>query len=319
MDLATVVDDAQSTEAVDTSRHRSPVVNAARQRRINRQRFSGAWYVIPSLSILLLVIVVPILMTAFYSFTNYSILGSPRWTGLENYERLLSDSSFGAALIQTVIYTVISVPLQTVAALLIANVLARRFRNRRGAFARSALFIPVISSMVLVGTVWRYVLSTDDGITNALLGLIGIGPVNWLGEPQTALLSVALVTVWKNIGYFLVIYYAGIMDVPAELYEASALDGAGVWGQFWHITVPSLRPVTFLVVILGTIWSFQVFDLVYTMTGGGPGGSTVTVVVAIYEAGFQNFKMGYASAMAMVLFAIVLVVSITQRVLLNRK
>ena len=230
-----------------------------------------------------------------------------------------SDGAFRRAMWQTFVYTIISVPLQTILAMVVAALLARRTRNRFGAFVRSTLFIPVIASMVLVGSVWRYLLATDDGLVNAVLGLFGIGNVNWLGQPASALIVVALVTVWKNIGYFLVIYYAGMLNVPEELYEASALDGAGGIRQFRSITVPTLRPVTLLVVILGTIWSFQVFDLVYTMTAGGPGGGTVTLVLAIYAAGFQNLQMGYASAMAMILFVIVFLASFAQRVLLKEK
>jgi multiple sugar transport system permease protein len=288
--------------------------------RPNRRRsFTSLAYVAPSLLILIVVVVAPIGMSAYYSVTDFSLLGSPSWVGLDNYLDLLGDGDFRRALWQTFVYTVISVPLQTVLALVIAAVLARRTRNRFGAFVRSALFIPVIASMVIIGSVWRYLLGTDHGLVNAILGTVGIDAVNWLGRPGTALLVVALVTVWKNIGYFLVIYYAGMLNIPEDLYEASEMDGAGALRQFWSITVPSLRPVTVLVAILGTIWSFQVFDLVYTMTGGGPGGGTVTLVMAIYGSAFENMQMGYASAMAMVLFVIVLVVSFVQRLVLGRK
>ncbi|GAA4424465.1 sugar ABC transporter permease [Georgenia halophila] len=281
--------------------------------------FAGLWYIAPSLTILLVVVVVPILMSAYYSLTDYSLLGSPGWVGAENYLDLVADAGFRRALWQTFVYTAISVPLQTGLALVIAAVIARRTRNRFGAFVRSALFIPVIASMVIAGSVWRYLLGTEHGLVNTILGLVGIDAVNWLGRPGTALVVVALVTVWKNVGYFLVIYYAGMLDIPEDLYEASSLDGAGGIRQFWNITVPSLRPVTLLVVILGTIWSFQVFDLVYTMTGGGPGGGTITLVLAIYNSAFENLQMGYASAMAMVLFVVVLIVSLAQRALVNRK
>jgi multiple sugar transport system permease protein len=288
--------------------------------RPNRRRsFTSLGYVAPSLLILIVVVVAPIVMSAYYSLTDFSLLGSPSWVGLDNYLALLGDGAFRRALWQTFVYTAISVPLQTVLALVIAAVLARRTRNRFGAFVRSALFIPVIASMVIIGSVWRYLLGTDHGLVNAILGVVGIDAVNWLGQPGTALLVVALVTVWKNIGYFLVIYYAGMLDIPEDLYEASVLDGAGALRQFWSITVPSLRPVTVLVAILGTIWSFQVFDLVYTMTGGGPGGGTITLVMAVYSSAFENMQMGYASAMAMVLLAIVLIASLVQRVVLDRK
>ncbi len=237
---------------------------------------------------------------------------------MRNYVDLLSDGSFLNSMRNTVVYTIIAVPLQTVIALFVADMLAKRFRNRFGGVMRSALFIPVISSLVVVAVVWRSLLSVDGGLVNQVLELFRVDPVNFLGRPTSALLTVALVTVWKNVGYFLVIYYAGIMEIPGELYEASSIDGASRWQQLFYITIPSLRAVTLLVIILGTIWSFQVFDLVYVMTGGGPGGATTTIVMKIFQMGFQNFRMGYASAMAIVLFVIVLVVAIVQRKVMSR-
>ncbi len=283
-----------------------------------RRSFAGLGYIVPSFAILLIVMVIPIVMSIYYSFTDYSVLGSPDWVGMRNYVDLLSDGSFLNAMRNTIVYTIIAVPLQTIVALFVADMLANRFRNRFGRFVRSALFIPVISSLVVVAVVWRALLGVDGGLVNQVLALIGVDPVNFLGRPTLALVTVGLVTVWKNVGYFLVIYYAGIMEIPGEQYEASSIDGASRWQQLWYITIPSLRAVTLLVVILGTIWSFQVFDLVYVMTGGGPGGATTTIVMKIFQAGFQNFRMGYASAMAIVLFVIVLVVAVVQRKVMSR-
>jgi len=290
-----------------TSAERPPV------RRNPLRLFGGVPFIVPSFAILLVVVIVPIAMSAYFSFTQYSVLGSPTWTGTDNYQKLLADDAFIRSLGNTLIYTVISVPLQTIFALLLADVIAKRFRNRFGSIVRSALFIPVMSSMVVVAVVWRAILGTNDGAVNVALDVLGLDKVNFLGEPALAMLVVGLVTVWKNIGYFLVIYYAGIMDVPADLYEASSLDGASRLKQLWHITIPTLRPVTLLVIILGTIWSFQVFDLVYVMTGGGPGGATTTIVMMIFQAGFKNFQMGYASAMAVILFLLILAIAIVQR------
>lgn len=282
-----------------------------------RQRFSGVPWMLPSLVILMVVMIIPILMGLYYSFTSYSVLGAPSWVGVENFQRMIGDDSFRRALINTVIYTLLSVPMQSILALVIADVLAQRFRNRFGGFVRSMLFIPVVSSYVVVAVVWRALLSTQGGAVNGALDIVGLGEINFLGDPTLAMITVALVTVWKNVGYFLVIYYAGLMAVPRDLYEASSLDGAGRWAQLRYVTIPALRPVTLLVAILGTIWSFQVFDLVYVLTGGGPGQATSTIVMAIYESGFKNFQMGYASAMAVVLFVIVLIISIIQRRLLS--
>ena len=147
--------------------------------------------------------------------------------------------------------------------------------------------------------------------------MFGLPSVNWLGGKLTSMLSVCIVSVWKNVGYFLVIYFAGIMDIPRSLYEAAEVDGANAFQRFFKITLPGLSSVTFLVVTLGTIWSFQVFDLVYTMTGGGPGTSTVTLVLTTYNAAFKEYNMGYASAVAMLMFVFVLAVSGLQKLLLK--
>ncbi|RCS60630.1 sugar ABC transporter permease [Brachybacterium sp. JB7] len=261
--------------------------------------------------------IIPILTSLYYSFTSYSVLGSPTWIGLDNYQLLSQDPSFVDALIVTLIYTLGAVPLQTFLSLVIAEAVVRRFRNAFGRVVRSVLFVPVVSSLVVAAVVWRAILGTDQGLVNSFLGMLGLPGLNVLGNPNLALAAIILVTVWKNIGYFLVIYYAGILAVPAELYEASSVDGASRIQQLFKITIPSLRPITLLVVILGTIWSFQVFDLVYVMTGGGPGGATATIVVRLYQAGFENFQMGYASAMAMILFVIVVAIAIVQRKVLS--
>jgi len=160
-------------------------------------------------------------------------------------------------------------------------------------------------------------LLTPRGPVNTMLGLLGLDTVNWLGGKISSLLSVSMVSVWKNIGYFLVIFYAGIMDIPASHYEAAKVDGATGLQQFFYITLPSLSSVTYLVVTLGTIWSFQVFDIVYTMTGGGPGLSTVTLVLTIYNAAFKEYNMGYASAVALLMFLFVIIIQALQKSLVR--
>lgn len=198
--------------------------------------------------------------------------------------------------------------------MIFAYILARRYTNRWGGFVRSAMFVPVISSMVLTASVWRLLLASDPaGVVNSVLGFFGIAPLNWLGKATSALLAVSIVSVWKNVGYFLVIFYAGMMDIPRSLYEAATVDGATEIQQFFHITLPELKPITYLVITLGTVWSFQVFDLVYTLTGGGPGRSTMTLVLSIYNAAFRDFKMGYASSISVLLLVLVIFVSFLLR------
>lgn len=283
-----------------------------------KKEYEGVLYILPSFLLIIVFSLIPLIMTGYFGFTDYNVMQSPRWIGLDNFKRLLGDPFFKPAIWNTVIYTAITVPIQTILALVIAFVIADSFQNKFGGFIRSSLFIPVISSMILVGTVWKFMLATESGIINTIISVVGIDKINWLGEYKLAMISVCIVAIWKNVGYFLVIYYAGIMDIPRSHFEAAKVDGATKWQTLRYIVIPHLRPITYLVVTLGTIWSFQVFDLVYIMTGGGPGTATVTMVMSIYQNGFKHYRMGYASAMSAILFVLVLVVSIAQKRLFNK-
>lgn len=291
-----------------------------KRKKLKWKEVSGYLFILPSFVLLIAFHIVPIFMTAGYSFTKYNVIQEPQFIGLQNYQKLLGDPYLISSLINTGIYTIIVVPVTTILSMVIAYLLAKKCRNKFGGFVRSALFIPVITSMVLTAAVWRLLLSGNpEGVINSVLGLFGIKAVNWLGTAWSALFSVCIIGIWKNIGYFMVIFYAGMMDIPASLYEAATVDGANEFRQFTSITLPSLKPITYLVVTLGTIWSFQVFDLVYTLTGGGPGRATMTLVLTIYNSAFKDYKMGYASAVSMVLLVIVLVISFFQRVVFKEK
>ncbi len=278
-----------------------------------REALTGYAMILPSFILLLMFFVVPIFMTAFYSFTKFNVLEAPQFVGLRNYTKMFSDPFVIASIKNTLLYTIITVPVQTVASLLLACVFVAKKDSPWKNFAKSSTFIPVISSMIIVGTLWRMMFNTDIGIINTLLSLIGVEQVNWLGGKFTSLLVVCVASIWKNAGYFLVIYYAGIMDIPRSYYEAAEVDGANAIQKFFFITLPSLRNITYLVVTLGTIWSFQVFDLVYVMTGGGPGTSTVTLVMTIYNTAFKQYNMGFASSISFLLFAIVIIISVIQK------
>lgn len=223
------------------------------------------------------------------------------------------------ALKNTFVYVIVTVPIQTFLALVFAAFLADRMQNIVGNFLRSAMFIPVIASSVTAGAIWRTIFGTDGGIVNSILGIFGIDGLNWLGSSKTALICVCVVAIWKNVGYFLVIYYAGIMGLSPELYEAARVDGATSIQQFFKITMPMLKPINYLVITLGIIWSFQVFDLSYTMTNGGPGRSTVTLVMGIYNAAFKEYRMGYACAMAILLLIIILIINVVENVFFKEK
>jgi len=275
----------------------------------------GYIYILPSLILILSFSIIHIFMSGFFSFTEYNVMNPPKMVGLANYENVFQDEYVRAALLNTLKYVLITVPIQTGLSLVFAAFLAMKMQNKSGEFLRSVMFIPVIASAVTSGTIWRTILGTDGGILNNIIGIFGIDPVNWLGDSKTSLISICIVAIWKNVGYFLVIFYAGIMDIPKSLYEAARVDGANTYQQFFKITLPMLKPITSLVVTLGIIWSFQVFDLSYQMTGGGPGYSSVTIVMAIYNAAFKQYKMGYACAMAMLLLVIVLIINaVKQRV-----
>ena len=280
----------------------------------NSEAVGALLYILPSLVLISVFSLIPICMNIGYSFSSYNIMQPPRWYGLANYTRMIRDPYVWASLKNTVIFTFVTVSLQTVLSLFLAVLIAKKFRKRYGNFVKSALFIPVIASAVLVGTIWSILLS-PSGALNSLIEFVGLPHVNWLGGKITSLLSVCMATVWKNVGYFLVIFYAGIMDIPRSLYEAAEVDGASRSQQLFYITIPSLSSITYLVVTLGTIWSFQIFDMVYTMTGGGPGLSTVTLVLTIYNTAFREYSMGYASSIALLMFVFVILISLLQRAL----
>ena len=278
------------------------------------KRNSGLLYILPSFILILLFSIIPLFMTLYFSFTKYNVINAPEWIGFKNYTALFQDSFFKASVKNTIVYTLLVVPLQTLLSLFLADIIAKQFRNRFGTFIRMVLFIPVISSMILVGMVWKFLLSTDNGIVNMILTFLRLPRINWLGTQNTAMISICMTSIWKNVGYFLVIYYAGIMEIPLSYYESAKVDGASRWQEFFYITLPSIKPITYLVVTLWTIWIFQVFDLVYSMTGGGPGRSTLTLVLIIYQYAFKQYKMGYACAVSFVLFLLVLLVSAMQKI-----
>ncbi|EET62212.1 ABC transporter, permease protein [Marvinbryantia formatexigens DSM 14469] len=289
-------------------------------KRKRKEAIQGIIYVLPSFILILCFCIIPIFMSAYFSFTDYNVMTAPKFTGLSNYKKLFTDSYVQAATKNTLMYVLMTVPFQTIISLIFAAFLASKMSKMKyGQFLRSVMFIPVIASAVTAGTIWRIIFNADGGLLNNFLGLFGIEPINWLGSTKTALLSICIVAVWKNVGYFLVIYYAGIMGISKDLYESARVDGATAVQQFTKITLPMLKPITYLVVTLGIIWSFQVFDLSYLMTGGGPGKSTVTLVMGIYNSAFKQYRMGYACAQAMFLLVIIVIINIIENKFFKEK
>lgn len=237
---------------------------------VRRQAAYGVAYITPGMLIILMFCIAPIFMTLYYSFTEYNLAQPPDWIALENYVKVLNNTQLRRAVVNTVIYVIITVPLQTLLAMFVANFLAEYLNNRYGRVLRSIIFIPTLASYVAAATVWKVILASRGGLLNEILGIFGVAPINWLGEPTLALICVSLVAVWKSAGYFTIIFYAGIMNISVDVREAALIDGASPRQRFWKITVPLLKPITYLNVTLGIIWSFQAFDIVYKLTGGGP-------------------------------------------------
>ena len=273
---------------------------------MRRQAGYGVAYITPGMIIILIFCIVPIIMTLYYSFTDYNLAQSPDWIALENYEKVLTNSQLRRALWNTVIYVIITVPLQTLLALFVANFLAEYLNNRYGRVIRSVIFIPTLASYVAAATVWKVILSSRGGLLNEVLGIFGIAPINWLGEPTLALICVSLVAVWKSVGYFTIIFYAGIMNISVDIREAALIDGATPRQRFWKITLPLMTPAIFYVLIVSLINAFQLFPQIMIMTDGGPNGATQVMVERIYKYGFRYYRMGYAAAFSWLLFIIIM-------------
>jgi multiple sugar transport system permease protein len=278
---------------------------------VSRETRTAYGFLAPGLLLFAVYRLYPLLEGLRLSFTN-ARLGRPtqQWVGLANYTRLAEDSRFGVSLWNTAFYTVAS----SLPVLAVPLVLALALnRGRLRGLLRSVFFFPFTLSVVTVGLAWLWLLDPVVGPFNYYLRSIGVPARSWLADPHTAMWAIIATTVWWVTGYYLVIYLAGLQDIPRDLYEAAALDGASSRHAFWAITLPLLRPVLLFVGVTHVIGSFQLFGQVFVLTGGGPGDSTRTVVQHLYETAFQNFfQFGAASAMAWVLFAVILAFSVLQ-------
>jgi len=259
----------------------------------------------------------PVLFSVWLTFHDWNLV-SPEipFVGLENYERLLKDDLFFKSLWNTLRFILINIPLQIGLALILAVALNQPLKGR--GFFRGAYFLPVVTSGVVISFLWAWLLSTDDGLINGLLQKAGLHPVPWLTSETWAMPSLAWVAAWKNLGYYVVIFLAGLQSIPRQLYEAARIDGATSLQCFFRITIPLLNPAMLLVVILSTINGFQLFTEPYIMTGGGPANSSLSVVMYIYKNAFQSLDMGYAATIGLVLALIILSVSLIQKRLLEK-
>jgi len=283
----------------------------------------AAWgFTSPALIAITVVFVVPVIAALVLSFTDFDIYGiadrhNVRFVGLDNYRRLLATPLFWIALRNTAVFVVVGAPLSIAVSLGAAVLLDARVVRWRGAL-RTALFAPVVTTVVAVALIWRYIFHTRYGLLNYVLGWFGIHAVDWLGDPQWSMPAMIVFAVWKNFGSNMIIFVAGLQSIPAELYEAARLDGAGRAAQFRYITLPALAPTLLLVTILTMVGYFQLFAEPYVMTRGGPAQSTTSVLYFMFEEGFKWWNLGYASAVAFVLFAIMLAGTLAQLALARR-
>jgi multiple sugar transport system permease protein len=281
-------------------------------------RFDRAawWFVAPALLVIAIFFFLPIVAAFLISLTDFDIyaladLANLRFVGIGNYLKLLQTPPFWQALGNTLYFVGAGVPLSIAASLGAALLLHSRL-TRFKPFFRTALFAPVVTTLVAVAVIWRYLFNTRYGLLNYALGGLGIDPIDWLGDPHWAMPAIILFAVWKNFGYNMIIFLAGLQSIPEELYEAARIDGASVWRQFASVTLPMLSPVVMLVGILTIAGYFQLFAEPYVMTQGGPLQSTVSVLYFMYEEGFKWWNLGSASAVAFILFLLIFAVTALQ-------
>lgn len=277
---------------------------------------AGWGFVSPALILIGIFFALPVVSAFLLSFTDFDIysigdFASTRFIGLKNYRDLAAMPLFWTALRNTIYFVVVGGPLSAAVSLIAALAVHSKL-TRFKPFFRSAFFAPWVTTLVAMALVWRYIYHPQYGLLNALLGHFGIAPVDWLGNPHWAMPAIILLSVWKNFGYNMLVFLAGLTSIPEELYEAAALDGAGAWNRFRHITLPMLGPTFVFVGVVTMIASFQIFSEPYVMTQGGPLKSTTTLVLLMYEQGFRWWRLGLSAAIAVVLFLLTLAGTLIQ-------
>ena len=268
------------------------------------------WFLAPALALIGIFFFLPVGASFLLSVTDFDIyavgdLSNARFVGLRNYAELLRNPLFWTAVRNTFYFALVGGPLTvavSLASALLVNAKVVRFRT----FFRTVYFVPFVTTLVAVAIVWRYLYNPQYGLLNYVLGFVGIDPINWLGDPKWAMPAIILLAIWKNFGYHMLIFIAGLQAIPDELYEAAELDGAGAVRRFWHVTLPMLAPTFFFVGVVTMIGYFQLFAEPYVMTLGGPLRSTTSLVLLMYEEGFRWWRMGVAAAIAFVLFVLIL-------------
>ncbi|WHT22734.1 sugar ABC transporter permease [Crossiella sp. CA-258035] len=269
-------------------------------------------YLIPGALLFLAVILVPLVMNLGLSLTRWSGVGDPQWTGLDNYQRLFADSTFWASFRHNIGLVLAMAVLPTLLGLVLAatlfDIVGKRFGPRTASVIRACLYLPQVLPIAVAGIVWSWILASENGALNEVLAGLGLGGLaqDWLGNPDLALYSVMGVLVWVQLGYPVVIFMSGLQRVDPALYEAADLDGASWWRRFWHITVPHIRPESYVVLLTCTIAALKVFGPIYVLTRGGPGGATTVPAYFSFQNFFERTQVGYGAAIATVLLVLIL-------------
>nr|BFE63268.1 sugar ABC transporter permease [Dactylosporangium thailandense] len=275
-----------------------------------------ALFLLPSAVPLAMFTLAPMVAAGWISLHSWNLQSPMRWIGLDNYTRLLGDADTRDALLHTLLFLALYLPLVYVCGLALAVAFNRRFPGRN--LLRSMYFLPVVTSWVVVALTWKWLLNPANGLVNHLLGLAGIPGPGWWASPGWAIPSTVIASAWKDSGFVMVILLAGLQSIPEEYLEAARLDGASAWQSFWKVTFPLLTPSSYFVVMISLISGFQVFDQIYVMTGGGPAGASRPLVEEIYDLTFRYGDAGGASALSLLLFALILVVTVVQQRLQRR-
>lgn len=282
-----------------------------------QKKYEGYLFLLPNISGFLIFTAFPVVAAFALSFFRWDLLTPPVYVGTQQFRQLLlDDPQFRRVLWNTAVFTFGTVPLRVVLSLLLAIVLNQRIQGIT--FYRTVYFLPVVSSLVAAALIWQWIFNGNFGLLNSFIWVMGdwlgirLNPPDWLNSTMWAMPAVMVLNLWKNVGFTMVIYLAGLQAIPQELYEAAEVDGAGTWAKFRHITIPMVSPTTFFVLVMSLIWAFQVFEEPYIMTKGGPAFATTTVVYYVYLNAFRWFRMGKAAAVAWVLFAIIFVFTLIQ-------
>lgn len=304
---------AAATTVIGKHKAQAAAGNADHRRKV-RTAFA---FLAPSLVGVVLFLVIPVILVIILSLTQWNLLTPIKFVGFSNYANIFRYDAFGHSLLVTAYYVLLNIPAQTIIALGMALLLNNKLRG--SAFVRVVAVLPFLATPVAMSVVWTWFFDPTNGIVNQLLSHIGITGPAWLSDSATAMPIVAFANIWQYAGYNMLFFLAGLQGIPPSLYEAASIDGAGKIAQFRRVTLPLLRPALLFVLVTGVIGSFQVFDTAFVLTNGGPGNATTVANLNIYNTAFQGFRIGEASAMSVILFLVILVITVAQFTYFNRR